>query len=342
MRACRLRAAYAKMSHPQHGRRQSPAQRLGNVCHRVLAKMVVEGNFMSESWQTRLYETWDEEVVSEMSAVVHAGDSPQTSEVPERWPGYEVKRARLRYVGQRVRDLLLELPAGATVLPEVPLEGYERRLRGIADLVLRSQGAHRVVDYKTGGVLDGTTQLPREKYVRQLQMYAALEAESSGEWPDTLHLLPLRGAPVEIAVDPVECADLAVEALELLSAYNAMCPERQPASPGQDTCSTCPFSARCPDFWESCESWSGDFLAVRGRAVRTMSTELNGISVELAETSGTVPHELVLLRNIDPEVHPAARDAVVGTVVAATGLWEEKTRGTYRVPPWGHLECIEE
>lgn len=301
--------------------------------------MVRDGYLIFDAWEARLDEAWDTEIASEVLAMASENDSRSAREVPERWADYEVKRARLSHVAQRVRELLLQLPPEATILPEVSLEGYDRRLRGVADLVMRPPGTHRVVDYKTGGVLDARSNMPREKYVRQLQLYAALEEESTGQWPETLHLLPLRGAPVEVDVDPGACKALATEALELLSTFNAACPGPQPASPSLEGCSECPFSARCPDFWGACESWPEGLLAVRGRAIRILNSELNGVSVELVRESGTVISERVLLRNIDPETHPEVRDTVVGARVAATGLREEKLRGTYRVPPWGHLEC---
>jgi hypothetical protein len=83
-------------------------------------------------------------------------------------------------------------------------------------------------------------------------------------------------------------------------------------------------------------------MAVRGRVVRILTSELNGISLEVSRESGTVSGDPVLLRNIDPDYHPVVRNVVTGTVVAATGLIEELSRGSYRIPAWGRFECVNE
>jgi hypothetical protein len=297
--------------------------------------MVREGGLRADSWRESLESAWGEEVAREVSLLPARDDG--LPETPERWPDYQVKRARMRRMARRVRDLLLALPEGPGFLPEEELEGYGRLLRGVADLVIRTPESHRVIDYKTGDILDRQTALPRESYVRQLHIYAALEAQTTGDWPQLLHLFPLRGEPMGIEADVAASESVAAEALQLLEDFNAASPGPQPASPSEVTCQHCPFSAKCPAFWSACENWGEELVAVRGQVTRTSSSEFNGTSIEVEVTSGTISESTVLVRNLDPLDHPAVLALVPGGNVGLTGMTREKGRDSYHLPPWGQV-----
>ena len=69
------------------------------------------------------------------------------------------------------------------------LSTEDGRLFGKPDLVIKTGARHQIVDYKSGAVTDEDAQ-PREAYVHQLQLYAFLEFNVTGAWPQTAHLFP--------------------------------------------------------------------------------------------------------------------------------------------------------
>ena len=342
MRTCRLRAAFKVLGKGGHSADGSAALHLGNVCHRVMEVAVQDRTLLSDLWEDSFESVWDAEIAREVAKMeARGGHHPVPA---ERWPDYEVKRARLRRVARRIRAILVDLPVESSVVPEAKLEAFEGRLRGVADLVIRPPGPHRMLDYKSGGVIDDASQTPRERYVRQLHLYSALEAASTGTWPERLHLFPLRGSPVEIDVDPDAATGLANEALSILAEFNSACPGPQPAAPAPENCLDCPYSAQCPAFWLASESWGEGICAVKGEVTRTAASDFNGVSLEVLRESGPLVDKKTLLRNIDPVEHPAVLNVTVGTTVAVTGLLQEANRSSYRLPAWGrfHIEKPEE
>jgi hypothetical protein len=204
---------------------------------------------------------------------------------------------------------------------------------------VRAPDLHRVIDFKSGGVLDQETQLPRESYVRQLQLYAYLEFEDSGDWPTRADLLPLSGGTVGVDVDPAVCLALADAAIAALDEYNGTAPGDQPASPAPQHCAMCPYAAVCPAFWErSDESWAAFVLAIRGHVLEAFSTPLGGVTVRIRSGSGSTPADESVIRNIDIGTFPAAASLGRGDCVGAVGLIAEDGPDSYRLPRWGLLE----
>lgn len=313
--------------------------RIGRICHAVLDFLVRSGNLVAADWDRDLEAAWSDEVRREGESV---GEAPgHLSSEPERWPGYELKRARLRRMAARLRTVLTALPEGAVLLPEEPMAALEGKLRGRPDLVVRHPDAHMVIDYKSGRAVEKVTLALRTAYEHQLQLYAFLEAETSGSWPTSAHLYPLEGSPVEIAVDPRECTALAEEAVSLLGRYNATCPEPQPATAGLGTCPRCQYATNCPAFWDACDSsWSVSLQAVAGQVLEASSARLGGISLLIQAEAGSLGSGQVWIRNIAVEEHPVARSIQRGSVVGMVGLREEEGRGFYRLPEWGLIRLI--
>ncbi len=136
MAACRLRAAFSQM---RPGRAPaSTSARLGNICHGVLERMVRDHSLMEPNWERLLDDVWAEEVEREGQASVAASEAERLGP-PDRWPDFQLKRARLRKAARRLRGLLVALPARVEILPEEPLQAYDGRLRGRADLIIPLQ-----------------------------------------------------------------------------------------------------------------------------------------------------------------------------------------------------------
>lgn len=317
-----MRAAFVQM--PGGHNLRTPAMRLGIVCHQVLDKMVSSRSLWDETWLPELDTVWRESVQGEAGTI----------DVAERWPNYQLKRARLRRTAGQLHELLVSLPADAVVMPEQAMVALDGRLRGRPDLVVRAANTHRVIDYKTGPGVDRQTLTVRPAYARQLQLYALLEAEVSGHWPDSAHLFPLEGEPVAIAISEDECRQLARDALRLLDLFNETSPGGQPPTISMETCSVCDYATGCGPFWSVYSAeWAPSFVAIHGMVLAVFTSPLGGVSLEVQSTQASAVAETVHIRNIDPGKHPAALKAEVGAEIAATGLREETSRGTFRLGP---------
>jgi hypothetical protein len=289
---------------------------------------------LSEAWKSEAERLWDSEVDAERDRLAGAGSSDD----PARWPGYQLKRARLFQVAGRVRELLVDLPPGCEVLTEVGLKSDDGLLYGRADLVIRGANRHQIIDYKSGAVLDRETSLPREGYVRQLQLYACLEQETSGGWPMSAHLFPLQGAPVEIEVEPPICLAVAAAAREALGAYNATVPGVQPAQPTPEHCRWCPASTICPAFWTACdESWAPAVSAVAGTVTRVFETKLGGLTIYVEPEAGSLGRDTVAIKNISVDVSDSGVEIAVGERVALSGLVPDEKGSGFWVKSGGAL-----
>lgn len=314
----------------QHGTRRfvgTDATRLGSICHAVLDRAVSDGVFASSDWKAKVAALWVDAVAAEESRAIEAG----ITKPAQAWTGYQIKRARLLKVAERLRGFLEELPPGTEVLTEHALSAEGGRLFGRADLILRGEGVHRIIDYKSGGVTDveGKT---RAAYVHQLQLYALLEHADSGSWPDTAHLFPLQGAPVEIDVEPSECIRRGQEALDLLDAFNAAAPGQQPASPSPALCRWCDHTTVCSAFWRACnESWATELLAASGTVQRSFTTPVGGTTVLLDAVAGSVASGPTFVKQIDSAVFPDAAHVSVGATVVVTGLRADEHGGGYQL-----------
>lgn len=314
MAQCRLRFAFGQHRGGSFG--GSAATRIGSICHAVLDAAVKNEVLLGEGWKADVEALWDSAVAAEEARA--RGEGVMT---PARgWPGYQIKRARLFRVAGQVRGFLRELPEDAEVLPEQSLAAKGGRLYGRADLVIRGKSVHRILDYKSGSVTDAEGE-PREAYVRQLQLYALLEYEVSGTWPETAHLFPLEGAPVEIEVDPSHCLRVGEEALALIDDYNSAVPGPQPATPAAGICRWCPYATGCDAFWAAVdESWADEVRAARGVGTNVFSTPVGGVTVEIETAAGSVPLGSTVIKQIDPALHRDASRIIVGSAVSAVGL----------------------
>jgi hypothetical protein len=232
---------------------------------------------------------------------------------------------------------MLGLPADAQVLTEQDLTGRSGLLAGRVDLLVRSASCHIVVDYKSGSVVDAVTQAMIPAYENQLRIYAALEREASGEWPEKAVLMPLNGPPIDVAINPIQCDAVADEAVALLHAYNAAVPGPQPATPAPDSCRRCTASCYCPEFWAAYgPNWATDLIALRGTILGLSVTPLGGTTVRVhveAGARGPVA-EVRRLREAD---HPGVTALGVGDAFCAVGLQDSVDESTLYLPANGRF-----
>lgn len=324
LRACPLRLAFATQSEggsPVSGDRQ----RIGQICHDVLESLARDGELRSESWSDALE--------SRFLALL-ARDERETQTVLR---GSRLALARLRKVAARMADILQQLPPNAQVLTEEELTAADGRLFGRLDLIIRSPTQHVIIDYKTGSFLEPGTDQLKASYERQLMLYACLEAEASGSWPQKALLVPFGAEPVTLSIDPAACERLSQEVLATLDQWQTWVNDAPPASATPQTCGWCPFAARCPEFWAACSpDWADELIAMRGDVVSVASTPLGGVSLRIASAQGSVLGATAI-RNLEPTQFPGLMDLVAGTTIALVGLRRDRNEGAFTARPGARL-----
>jgi RecB family exonuclease len=327
LQTCALRAAFAR-SGPQDAV-FSTAAAIGTLVHGVFEELVRTGAIRGEDWSSHADDLWDAGLRrAAAEAAVRLGHTVD----PTFWPDLNLKRARLRRSLVRLRSMILTLPADSVLLPEEPLQALGGLLQGTADLIVRGPWK-TIIDYKSGGILDDL-ELPRESYVRQLHLYALMEHETTGDWPDELVLMPLTGEPVRIPTSPDTSLELGQDAVRLLTEYEARVPGAQPATVAVEVCSTCPHAVDCPPFWAAYDaSWGPWVLAVQGPLEWIQRS--NGMAtMAVISGDGNTP---IIVRGVQLFEQSELEAAESGTVVAVTGLVVEDERGTTRLSKRGHI-----
>lgn len=330
---CRMRVSF--MQSGNFGAPRSPAIRLGDACHHVMDYLVSTRCLLGDQWDVDLQRKWREEIDRERA--VQTSDDQVRWGQPEAWPNYELKRARLRNLARSVRQLMLDLPSEAHLLTEHELSGRGGLLVGRADLVVRSAECHIIVDYKSGSVVDAVTLAMIPAYENQLRIYAALEREESGEWPQKAVLMPLNGPPIELVINPIQCDALADEAVARLDAYNLAVPGPQPATPSPDACRRCAASCHCPEFWTAYgPAWTTDLIALRGEVADVSLTSLGGITirVQVEVGAGGPVAEVHRLREAD---HPGVSALRIGDTFSAVGLHDGVDGSALYLPSTGQF-----
>lgn len=335
--ACALHVAYS-----QHGQGQaprSPQQVLGDVSHEVLEALVTSGAIRGHAWQDEIEPLW--QAICGRVARPADPDPRETwrmASTPAGWPGYAIKRARLTKAAGRLHDLLMTADASAGLISETPMSTADGRLQGRPDLIVRDPSGSWVVDFKSGAVLEGPDQAPREAYVRQLHLYALLEAATSGRWPSRAFLLPLSGPVVEIPLDRAHAEMLLDEALAAVDAFNARVPGPQPGSPAPQTCRYCPWSTACPEMWHAVDkSWAEQLTAVCGLVTRAAHTQLGGVTITLEVAAGSLTASAISIRAVSPVEHPSVAPLKPGDQVAVVGLRQLHDSDEFALPTWGRL-----
>ncbi len=328
LRRCPLHVAFGRQSKGSGGhRRRSDAQRLGDAIHEVMRAVVADRTLVQDDWRGRVAEEWAQAVASE-----EAKDSEDPG-ASSRWANFEEKRQRTLRLAERVRELMLAHGADA-FLPEQHLSGRGGVLKGIADLIVRAEGMHAVIDYKTGSVASDDGASIKVDYERQLRLYACLEREASGSWPDQLAIYPLKGEAVLLDVSPEACEQAAEDAFQALADYNAAAPGPQDARPGPDACPRCEFATGCEALWASAPV-EGVAMA-SGLVAEVFLAERGSTSLVIDQQNG----RRIELLTISPAIHAEVTLVRPGDTVRVVSLEETDEPGFYRLPPSGRLGVV--
>lgn len=327
MRACRLRY---ELRHTSRGaaRQGPPAARIGQLCHRVVQRLIEENLLPGSQWPQRFDRVWAEETL--------ALPTDPGYRAPELWPGYALKKVGLKRALAELNAMLTSNGIPATIQTELVLKSNSGHLRGRLDVLCQVAGRWQVIDLKTGRIDSGIDRGLNSSYRRQVQLYAYLVAQQTGEWPSEAVVLPLEGAAVHVGTDPGTCETIAREAQELLNVYNSTLPGTQPDTVSGDTCPSCPVAARCPAFWAKWKSeYAPDLIAYRGEVVAVYRA-LNGrTAVRVAVKSGDEPE--IFIQGLDEAVHPNVTRLRPESFLSVVGLKPAGQPGRFWLAPGGDL-----
>lgn len=333
MRSCLLRAGLSRSRGAASYVLGNPKGWLGTAYHEVLEKLA-EITPSAATLDATVEQLWDVAITRQhQRAQGHSLDARFGQ--PTTWPGYHLARAAVRLRAEEMmRASTAPLRTGAASgagsdIREQEFTAFNGKLLGRPDVIRTEE----IVDYKSGALVEfdeaTQTEVVKAAYVRQLRIYGYLVEQALGRWLARGVLLPLAGAGVHVALDPVDCTREAEEAVALLDEYNARLGDGRPpkalAAPSPTNCKWCPFKLICPAFWETASPpWSGalEAAAVEGaladsaHAIHAGAAHAISVDVE----SGTEQSQRAEIAPLNPSVHTIAAGLSAGDRVRLVGL----------------------
>jgi|ERR1043165_97639 hypothetical protein len=262
--ACRLREVFRASGIPRVLAAPGAAH-LGTVVHRLLERAAAAAVTASEAEALFAQLVADEETKM-LESAAERGAVPLARSVRD----FEVRKRRAIHAASEPKR---------AVQPRGPVRpGHESRLRvgteiwvestdgivgGYIDEVDAQADGIVIRDHKTGAAARRGSEA-FESARQQLQLYAALYAETTGTWPVRMEIVPVDGAPEAETVDQSACAALLASARGAVEECNALLvadPGRggaQLACPAPPTCTQCEFRPLCAAYRRAREN-SGDW-----------------------------------------------------------------------------------
>lgn len=254
---CFLRVAFELDQQFGVYRTYPPRARLGSISHTIL-EQVSKGALLGKEeaeWREAILHLWHEEVEKHQRQIA-GSETERHYGVAERWPRYNLQKALTVHKALEIAASLQrssERVVKGRWATEQYMEGAEGKLRGRIDAVYLSKNGVEIIDYKTGRFYDedeeGELHL-KEKYRRQLLLYAAIYHAEMGQWPTRGLIIPLTGEKISIEIDAEQASQEATKAISLLTQFNRQIalkdsPESL-ARPSEATCRYCNYRAICP------------------------------------------------------------------------------------------------
>lgn len=319
MRLCGLRAGMSSQKSANQWVLHDPRLWLGIAFHRLVERV-------RRGLREGLAAAWDEEIARLLHA---ARDHPLDRRYanPEEWPGYQLARIRSIHTAER---LLGRRAAGSSGRSSSPMSGFgvEQRLaaRG-GKLVGRPDeySPQRVTDYKSSIPQDDSPVRNEivARFIRQLQIYAAIIAEATGQWVKEGVIHSGSGQSISFPLVPLDCDQEADTAVALLSEWNRRLADIGPtalANVAAASCSSCRFQTICPAFWAQLESGGLTFPSGRVAAVGTLVSVQPGNDADIAtlnfrslcSTGGEVGTPAIVIRQ---SIHGGGLTSAVGSTV---------------------------
>lgn len=230
---------------------------------------------------------------------------------------YEVRRIRAFDKAKEIIEARKQPTVGAVTTSdfEVWLCSLDGQVGGYVDELKNCEDGTSVRDFKTGAIVEQTEegQTIKEAYAVQLKLYAALFAETSGNFPVRLELVPLQGQPVEVPFSPEECRQLLDTARNLLQTINLRVESEDYlglSSPSPANCGFCAYRPICPVYLQTIEACPAEFVDKIGKLESVGQLRNGTMLISIKVASG----ELVHLRGVglNGNTHPALQNLTTG------------------------------
>lgn len=258
-------------------------------------------------------------------------------------PKFEVRRIQTMSRALTLIDSRRVTPDSRVKSTERPFFGYELPVSSLDDLVigkidavLPSASGAVVQDYKSGQVFVETLgggRVIKEAIETQLRMYAALYANTSGNWPTRLEVVPLHGAAHTVNFDSASSNELVEAARCLLNSTNETIVtlghdreriETDLAAPSKSNCKYCQYRPGCRPYAKAAVLGDPDWPAdVHGKVVDIVTLANSSLALTI-ETEGGNARIRGITSSADR--HPALADAVPGASIACFNLSRTQTQ----------------
>ena len=231
------------------GRGGGGAGAVGTIVHGVLEKANRTGIRNEAEFET----AWQHQLAAQEARLMKEG-LQHLVPLAYRARGYAVTKLLLSWL-LLGRQVVVEVPEqGLPLGPEQRLSDSTGRISGIADLIRRGMaGGLEILDYKTGQIFkqqvaEGMPVEIKSEYIMQLQLYAALLHEHTGQWPERLLIADLAGGEYPVAFTASQCATLLAAAQQLHRQLNEAIVLDEAATfavPAAARCASCQVQALC-------------------------------------------------------------------------------------------------
>ena len=320
----------------------SPRARVGSVVHRFLELAsnglpVGSEKAIEQAWgeliaevETRMSRSWLERSLLPLSKTVN---------------DFEVQRLRAwskaKQIAQPVEPMEESAELGIGFGCEIWVQSKDGTVGGYIDAAYPTPSGPVIRDFKTGPILEENVNSERAihpDYVMQIKLYAALYSETFGEWPSSVELMPLRGEPMTIAVDPAECRELLQHAKDTRLSVNKRIDaalkkgaEAIPslANPSVSNCRFCLWRPACSAYTEQSQrspdpDWPADLVGTL-TSLRTLGK--GRLLVIVTDSAG----EQKRVRQLDPSPtrHPALPRLQVGDRVGIYNTRRNPNQGDF-------------
>lgn len=331
LRSCLWKAGMGRMREIDDFVLGNPKSWMGTVIHDIIYQA-------SKSSATFDVDTLWAEKIAEIIDRQRTHPLNSRFAIPEKWPGYHLLLAGVRRFVRRLAPTATR--TAGNIRREVELYCYDNKMKGRPDYY----DLDTLIDYKTGVITEPDNPLePKDSYVRQLRIYAAIIFQSSGFWVKTASLMPMSGQSVTVEVQQEQCLAEAQDALGRLHLYNeAIKNSTVQPSPSVEECKYCPFQVVCPAFWSTADaSWSetsntqtvGGIMLRPAFGIRSTSD----FSLNMEVDSGTMPAGEYTIR-IGGAQLSSAGTILEGTELRISGLKKTSSgsalSGTPRTTVW--------
>ena len=222
---------------------------------------------------------------------------------------------------------------------EVPLQSSDKLVRGRIDAVIPAREGPIIQDYKSGAIYEDSGEgerkrILRDDYQAQLKIYAALYAESFGEWPSSLQVVPLSGDRQEVSFSKSDSSRLLSEARAAVRRLNTLISTRSEtslplilANPGIKTCAYCQYRPACGPYKSArdeanTDNWPSDVIGILADVKELGNGKL---MLRILTENG-----LVTVPGLSPEDrHPALPAISGGATIGVFSLRRARPSGPY-------------